>query len=71
MVLHPRARGFTLIEVLIVLGIFGIIGLISAQLVNRVLGVFGSSSRMIRRICSIPPSRSAVLSKGNFPVNNS
>ena len=33
-----RSRsGFTLIEVLIVLGIFGIIGLISAQLVNRVL----------------------------------
>jgi general secretion pathway protein J len=32
-----RHQGFTLIEVLIVLGIFGIIGLISAQLVNRVL----------------------------------
>ncbi len=34
---RPLKRGFTLIEVLIVLGIFGIIGLISAQLVNRVL----------------------------------
>jgi len=33
----PIRQGFTLIEVLIVLGIFGIIGLISSQLVTRVL----------------------------------
>lgn len=37
MVSRRSEKGFTLIEVLIVLGIFGIIGLISAQLVSRVL----------------------------------
>ena len=37
MVNYAKARGFTLLEVIVVLGVFALIGVISGQIISRVL----------------------------------
>ena len=51
--LRPKERGFTLLEILVALGIFAVVGLISAQLLSRTIDSYDRLEERGQRLAEI------------------